>query len=206
MTVPTLMLVVLAKDQPELDAFKLETVRGVCTELVLVSNPNKQFGGLGLIANKYLDASSSEVFGIVHADTVFGGGKDEHSTESAIEIFSKEAANYSVSGMVGRCLDGRYLWSSDTGDDRNVSTLDSCSIFFRKDSGLRFDTAVFDDFHCCVEDICLQAMSRDIPRRVPRCYAEHNGIVNRSPSWMSTYWHYRGLLVNKWSDVSFATT
>ena len=134
-------------------------------ELILINNPRGIHGGYGKIANHWIERISGDVFGIVHADTILGEGMCRTLVETA--------KSGCVAGIVGKGNDGSEVWSNrlSTGNKQPVSTLDSCSMFVSKDTlerhKLRFDELMFDSFHCCVEDFCLQASSRGIPIIVP---------------------------------------
>jgi hypothetical protein len=167
-------------------------------ELFLLANPDARLGGTGVIGNRALSTSGCDVVGLVHADTVFEQG--------ALDAFARAAAAGAIAGVVGRALDGRYIWSKDVTEPVNVSTLDSCSVFVPRGRGLRFDDTSFDGFHCCVEDLCLTAAVAGLPVVVPPAAAHHVGESTGRAEWQMAYWQYRKKLQQKWCAVSFATT
>jgi hypothetical protein len=211
----TLGLVVLAKNAQELGTFCgwNPRITEETDELALVANPGRRFGGLGAIANRYFRAFQSDVVGIVHGDTYFPPG--------ALTEFAEEAEKYfALTGLVGRRLDGYYLWAKDTHaidpflntriealpGNREVSTLDGCAVFFPKRLDLRFDADTFDSFHLCVEDLCLQAASRKIVSLVPHVPGcEHRSGEQKAP-WLAAHALYYGKLVTKWDGKTFRTT
>jgi len=193
---PTISLVVVAANSQELGEFKFQHVIPAVDELVLLSNPGGIFGGLGKIGNYYISHARGDVLGLVHADTVFGPG--------AIAIFAAAAIQGSVSGMHGRTIKGENAFSP--GRPAEVSTLDSCSVFFRRASNLRFDDKTFDSFHCCVEDFCLEAGAKKCKIVVPQADAKHLSLryVSKETTWRSKYSEYRAKLNEKWKHVKFA--
>lgn len=145
---------------------------------------------LASIGNEWLDRLDCEVFGICHFDVEFGPG--------ALDIFYHCASAGFVCGIVGIDNSRNYRWSRNGA--AVVSTLDSCSVFFRKDLGLRFDAEMFDGFYCHVEDVCLAAKARDIPVVVPAASANHLGAPH-SDKWLADFWHDRELLRAKWGHL-----
>jgi len=195
---PTLTLLVLAKDEDELGQFNVDAVRRAADELVLLSNPGARFGALGVIGNDLLSRGRGSVVGMLHADVTI--------TEQTVRDLARAAAAGAVAGVVGRSLSGQYVWCHSVNEPTPVSTLDSCCVFIPRLGGLRFDTALFDGFHCCVEDLCLQAAARSKPVLVVPGFAEHRGASAGADEWMKAYWFYRNRLQQKWSHVKFQTT
>lgn len=189
-----LTLVVVGKDVQEAAAFDLTHVD--VGELFLIGNEEGK--SLSSIGNRYAETCRTAVLGLVHADCTFGPG--------ALATFTRAALEGSVCGIVGVSIGYEYRWCSK--NPGIVSTLDSCSVFFRLDSGLRFDEKVFDSFHCHVEDLCLQAQAKGIPVIVPSASAEHRGNAWRTirDVWMPQYEIYRARLGRKWKGTDFITT
>jgi hypothetical protein len=187
----SLTLVVVAKDLADLRAFDLANCDA--EETVLVANTGRT--PLSVIGNHYLDHARTPIVGLVHADTWFGPG--------ALCAFTMEAFAGSVCGLVGIDSDATYRWS-----DKNpgaVSTLDSCSVFLRRDLGLHFDEQTLNSLHLHVEDLCLSAHLSGVPVVVPKAQAQHRSAAPR-PEWLEEYWRYRNLLGAKWSGMEFRTT
>jgi GT2 family glycosyltransferase len=225
-----LTLVYVAKDQVGLDAFDLTHMTGA--EVIGWAND----AGLALsrIGNEMLDRCKSLVFGLCHADAVFGPG--------ALDAFVAEAMRGAVCGIVGIDLAGLYRcsfesrrdswwqgegagrgWAHEnenglvhsrprwppsrilTGGPGEVSTLDGMAVFFRRDLGLRFDEETFTGYHCHVEDLCLQAHSRGIPVTVPAADAHHRNHI-QSQAFLADYRRYRAKLAAKWAGTEVRTT
>ena len=198
MTLPTCSLLVLGKNQQELQGFQLRHVLGVADELILLANDSARFGGLGAIGNSVIERSRCDVVGIVHADTVLGAG--------ILESLRNASSRGAVTGIVGALTSSGNVWCRDIQTETSVSTLDSCAVFMPRTLGLRFDAGAFDSFHCCVEDLCLQAHQRSTPVLVVPGPADHLGTNWGKPDWMSEYWAYRAKLSQKWAGVEFRTT
>lgn len=194
-------IVVLSGSDAELSLFDPKPLYAA-TEIIVVRNDDKRYGGYGEVGNRILDRTDADVVGIVHADATFGSAK-------SVRTFIDHARE-SVTGLVGRALDGRYVWSKDILAVESVSTLDSCSLFFPTKLAVRFDTITFDDFHLCVEDFCLQAAAHGLGIRVPPANANHRGYRAYAPDlqapWMEKYWMYHARFREKWRAVPFAIT
>lgn len=199
------LLLVIGKDSAALSKFDMTNLGGVT--LVAQKNPDRR--SLAAIANEVIGSGNHiEVFGLSHTDVVFGPG--------AIAALVCVAWNGRVAGIVGRDLQGAFRCCSrpeqyDRGAGQLftgpglVSTLDSMAVFFRPDSGLRFDAATFDGLHCHVEDLCLQAHTRGIPVVVPAADAYH---VDHeiTEAWKAEYQEYCARLAAKWVGTEFQTT
>jgi len=174
----------------------------------LVENPKRR--SLAAIANTLIDSMEGlpdRVVGFLHADTYLAPG--------AFQAFKDCSLNGSVCGIVGRDPGKGNRWSKNLIDVPGlvwslrpgpVSTLDACSIFFRRDLGLRFDSETFDGLHCWVEDLCLQAQAKGIRVEVPFADADHRGDSTFQPAWQAEYLMYRTRLGQKWAGTAFETT
>ena len=213
-----LTLVVVAADQERAKVFDWTHVNAA--EAVLVINYENM--PLSVIGNTYLlgdrtPLGSRPIFGLCHADVPFGPG--------ALDALAACAGEGNVCGVVGMNPDlkedspGRNpgatketqrwgeVWSNQ--NPGPVSTLDSAAVFFRRDSGLRFDSVNFDGMHLHVEDLCLQAQAKGIPVVVPAADATH--LSNPALNDWNDWWHedYRRYFVRfreKWKGVRFGTT
>ena len=200
----TLCLIVIGSDTTSFEKMDfLELAKRESEELVLIKTKHGLFGGQGAVFNRVLDRTLCDVVAVVHADTTFGPG--------ALTTFARTAAEGKVTGLVGR-MSGQYAngqgyaWSKNLKEETAVSTLDACSVFLRRDSRLRFDEVTFDSWHCCVEDVCLQAAERGIPIIVPVAHAHHHGGTYLDLKWQEAYRKAREKLVIKWAGVEFNTT
>jgi hypothetical protein len=199
-----LTLVVVGGSYDDIRRFNLNNV--VAHEIVLLTNARAQFGGYGAVGNHYLEHGRGDVLGLIHADTVLSPKVSRELVVSALMGC--------VAGIVGKTLDGRYVWSKDVAPEtvEYVSTLDSCSMFVRRSAGIHFDTKTFDSFHCCVEDFCLQAAIVGRPIVVPSGPAGHVGDrwkqrnTPEGRDWLDKYADYREKLTRKWHGVDFQTT
>lgn len=191
-----LALLVLGKSDAEIgDFLKASPYVAEQCRLVPIANPGAKLGGYAAVANPFVDEASESVVGVVHADTRFG--------LKAIPLLGGYAKAGYVTGLVGRSRSA-YVWGKHGGG--LVSTLDSCSVFFPTSTGLRFDGKTFDDFHCLVEDLCLQARAQGLSSFVPHVNAEHIGYIDRPQDWIPNYRVYRAKLNEKWKGVPFWTT
>lgn len=205
----TLALCVLAKSQDELaDFLRAHEASGAlreANELGLIVNDGARYGGLGTVGNRWLGFARSTVVAIVHADTVFEPG--------ALTVFRDAAErHHALTGIVGR-RPGRNVWCHSVvapyANGVEVFTLDGCSVFVPSVlRSIRFDDVTFDNFHCCVEDLCLQARAMGHRSIVPRTTASHRGMINRPNDWLDRYWVYRRQLDIKWKQrfPDFQTT
>ena len=188
-----LYLLVLGQDQAECDEFSLENVD---CDLHIVTNEADR--SMASIANWHLKRCQRAVFGLIHPDVSFGAG--------GLEALHASAAVGNVCGVVGAPLKGRYRWCY--ANPGKVSTLDDCSVFFRPDSGLRFDAETCDTFYAYVSDLCLQAHAKGIPVVVPSAQANHKGKryftdkTKRQAEWHAGLEKVR----EKWPSVEFTTT
>ena len=197
----TAAVLVLARTEAELVDFvrrNPHTEREVT--LVPLANPGKRHGSYAVVANKFISERKEDVVGIIHCDTTFAAGALRELAIASLRDGGQ------ITGMVGRALTGAYVWSRDGGGI--ISTLDCCSIFFPRAIGLRFDEKTFDDFHCMVEDICLQGAVAGVRAFVPRTgLADHHGWgVYNDPKWLGNHAKYRRLLAAKWPGRRFITT
>lgn len=188
----TLTLVVLGVEKMHFDSVYAD-------ELILIANPEARWGGYGKIANHFLQTAHGDVLGIIHADTLL--------SQEVCDALTDVAMSGAVTGIVGATETGN-IWSRDVREPTPVSTLDSCCVFVRKDSKLRFDQVIFDSFHCCVEDFCLLAHSIGIPVLVVpgwsmHPYPERKNVKHWSPDAHKVA---KEFLREKWSGVNFFTT
>lgn len=199
----SLSLLVTSKDTRGLREFLsanhacLDSVK----ELVLMDA-----SGLGqaYIGNQFSKRAFHDVIGLVHSDCVF--------KEGDLEALAQAARAGNVAGLVGaRLLEPhedwrvKFVWGKDILKETPVSTLDGCSVFFRKDIPITFDPT-FEGFHLVVEDFCLQATLQGIPIVVPAVNALHLEQSTRNPEWQKEYARWRDKLMRKWSGARFETT
>ena len=203
MNAKDLTLIVVAKDEQSMRGFDQTHVNAAHTVLVI----NYWQQPLSQLANYWLATSWPDVFGLCHADALFGPG--------ALDVFAQTAGDRKVCGMVGRSADpATHVWSvhklhldqHPLFKEGPISTLDAVSVFFRRDSGLRFDAMNFDGFHMHVEDLCMQAHEKGIPVVVPPAEASTNCSTPFAGKWGQDCLMYRDRLRKKWAPVKIATT
>lgn len=193
-----LILLVVSKDRDGIKRF-FEWNPFPVPDIAVVPVVNRGTVSIPQLANTALSLDLGyDAVGVCHADTRY--------SIIALERFKDTALTGKVCGMVGRHLQGGYIWSKDVTRPVEVSTLDCCSVFFRRDSGLRFDEETFDGFHCYVEDLSLQAHAKGIPVVVPPAKASHLEESTRNPEWQADYKIYRKRLAIKWAGTVFETT
>jgi hypothetical protein len=185
-------LLVVARNDLGCASFNREHVH--CADLRVVSTEGTEW--LAAVANGHL-ATSRTVFGFAHADILLRQG--------ALENFHHHAMAGAVCGVVGRAMEDGYVNRWCNKNPGPVGSLDGCSVWFRRDLGLRFDAALFTSYHCFVEDLCVQAHARGIPVLVPSADATHLS-GNPSTEWFNHYAPYRQRLTEKWWPREVWTT
>jgi len=196
----TIAVLVIGQNEEQIQEFRTKSPHVESeARMVYVANPARKFGGTAAIANPFLEEATEDVVGVVHADTSFSPG--------ALDVFARTAVDQNcLTGIVGRRAPSPahhgYVWCIEGGGF--VSTLDSCSVFFRRTLGLRFDGVIFNDFHCVVEDLCLQARARNVQSYVPAVQAGHVG-GGGDGGWSNQFWNYRAKLVAKYPGVEIHT-
>lgn len=199
-----LYLVVVGKDQQSIEKFFADSpaVRTETPGQVVAIANGSPGRGLGKLGNAHLPRArllGHSVFGLCHADCTFGPG--------ALAVFVETARNRALAGIVGRDLQGQYRWCNGAAAGPGpVSTIDGSCLFIPTSLSLRFDDSRFDSHHCVVEDYCLQAEEIGVPRIIPAAAASHCGESTQRPEWQREYWHYRGVLNEKYSGRLYATT
>lgn len=198
-----LTLVVTAKNHADLGAFVTSNLGFLTTvsELRLVV-PERGMGQ-ARIANHAKETALGDVVGLVHSDVTFQGGD--------LAVLEK-AAREAVAGIVGARLlepgehwERKFTWGRSSDKPENVSTLDGCAVFFRRDLEVRFDEA-FHGWHCVIEDFCLGASAKGVPVLVPPVKAVHIGVSTFDPAWQRQYAEAKERLTRKWVGTTFETT
>lgn len=204
----SLALWVVGKGRDDLDEFVMRhdgDTGGMGVTMALLENgPQMRLGGQARIWEEFaLRSQGVDVVGMVHSDVYL----------SPEFLASAERACLSgpvVAGLVGRSVRGFYTWSGEVDRDTEVSTLDGCSVFASLETarrpGVGFDGAVFDGFHCAVEDFCLSAARAGCRVVVPPGEASHRGASTNDPAWLRQYSRYRYALAEKWLHTLFLTT
>lgn len=175
-------------------------------ELIMIANPDSRWGGYGTIANRCLDQMLGDVLGFIHADTAL--------SQEVCDNLEKAALEGAIAGVVGPKQIGN-IWSREIDIPTQVLTLDSCAWFVSRQTiqkfNLRFDVEMFDSFHCCVEDFCLQGSTQGVPILVVPGWALHPFPLDKDTKhWEPTiHKFYKDRLAEKWkyvAGVNFGTT
>jgi hypothetical protein len=118
---------------------------------------------------------------------------------SAADGLEAAGAAWGALGIVGRAWEGAYVWSQEIVAPQPVCTLDSCFMLTRTDLPLTFDAKRFDQFHCFVEDYCLQCHAEGYGVWVVPAEATHTGATYAQlGSRWGNYDRYRKWLDRKW--------
>lgn len=149
-----------------------------------------------IIYNEVLDETKERFVCFVHADVSC------HGLLNAINKTIIERPNHLL-GIVG--VKNGYHWSKPN-QLYDVMTLDSCCVVVDKEMGLRFDDKTFDEYHCYVEDICMQAgkvstMYINTENNEGDFFAHHGHTWNKLGGSWGNYNKYRKLLSDKWGNI-----
>lgn len=202
-----LAILVIGKDSPAIEGFMRHHETTPSASIGRIIPIINDLGTpLACLANSALELVTEEVFGLLHADVYFDSPLARlagQQWEPDLSILYRTAMDGAVCGIVGADLtDVRYRWGNGLKEPWPVSCLDGCSLFMRRNIGLRFDSATFNGFHCHVEDLCLQAHQRGVPVIVPPVKAEHKGESTFEPKWQAQYFWYRKKLEEKWARLA----
>ena len=191
-----LTLIVVAKNVE--DAHLFDQTHIGAAELIVVVNYSQE--PLSKIGNYWLEHSRRPIWGMCHADVVFGAG--------SLDKLCETVATGKVCGVVGfnpvLQYPQNYVWANK--NPGPVSTLDSATIFVDRRWGIRFDDRTFDGFHLHVEDYCLQALAKGIRTVVPAADCYHAAADVNGKKWHDDWKVYRRRLDQKWPGVFFGVT
>ena len=113
-----------------------------------------------------------------------------------------QVPQFGALGMVGVDSSHRYIWG-EPGRVAEVDTLDCCFIVVRKDLGVRFDAATFDELHQYVEDYCGQLIRRH-QRKVYTLLMRATGLDDKTGAsfihHMGHTFHERGSCWGRWGE------
>ena len=143
-----------------------------------------------------LDGPRYRIF--CHADVTFPPDFAER-VSTAIQALADDGRPWGALGVVGRAWDGAYTWSHEVQEPAAVCSLDSCCLVVDVSQGLTFDDKTFDEFHCYVEDYCLQCHSQELGVYVVPAEFTHHGVsyAQLGSRW-GDYSKYRRRLDRKW--------
>lgn len=137
---------------------------------------------------------------LMHEDVVF--------TPELLDSISQTIQlhpDFGVLGLVGPDSTGANKWA-DENESYEVETFDSCLIVIKKESAIRFNEAVFDDFHLYVEDYCAQGRAAGAPnytiKLLPGTKIDHASATwhELGPCW-GEYPKYREIFGRMWPGV-----
>lgn len=166
--------------------------------LLLNNTGNLVTNNIASIYNMLLKLEGPEYLALLHPDISF----KEHffaDVMTAIETLSRSGKKWGALGIVGRSWEGDYLWCHHVSEPTPVCTLDSCSLIISRSNGLSFDDKRFNEFHCYVEDYCLQCHDKGLGVFVVPTVARHGSATKnvRGSAW-GKYRRYYWTLRLKW--------
>jgi hypothetical protein len=170
------------------------------TQELLLSNTDGELGtNLARLYNVLGRVAGPTVRAFVHSDVSFSHDLVER-VMSAVLHLEKARKPWGALGIVGRSWDGGpFVWCHEIETPTPVCTLDSCFLVTRTDLPLRFDSDRFDEFHCFVEDYCLQCHDSGLGVWVIPAHVHHEAVTfTREGSRWGRYDRYRTRLDRKW--------
>jgi hypothetical protein len=174
--------------------------------LAVDNSANKLTKNVASLYNVILSLEGHDVTILAHPDITFDS--DFISSLAAV-LESLAGSDWGALGIVGRADGGEYIWGKSISTPVEVCTLDSCFIVTRSSLGFTFDESNFDEFHCFVEDYCLQVKSAGFTVMVVPIRAKHHSasLKIKGKGWGS-HRKYRQRLNRKWrkSFPSIMTT
>lgn len=194
-------IAVVFNDEAVLNEYLRPSLRSVAAPVKLLelnNTDNAVSTNIASIYNVLLGLEGPDIVAILHPDVAF----DESFVEdllSAVETLEREGKPWGAIGIVGRTWEGKYLWCHEVDAPAAVCSLDSCSLVTRRSLGVRFDQERFGEFHCYVEDYCLQAQARGLGVYVVPASARHGSATMKvkGAQW-GNYRKYRRRLSWKW--------
>ena len=176
----------------------LEALEEPVQPLVLSNAENALTTNLASLYNVLLRLDGPVLRAFVHPDVTFAPDLVARLS-GAVDDLEAAGSPWGAVGIVGRAWEGDYVWGHEIDAPRHVCTLDSCFLLTRTDFGLAFDDRRFDEFHCFVEDYCLQCHAEGRGVWVVPAAARHASATytERGSRW-GGYDRYRKQLDKKW--------
>jgi hypothetical protein len=176
----------------------LEKITLPVERLILDNTDNIVTTNIASVYNTFLKLTGPDLLAFLHPDINF----EEHFFKdllSTAETLDRQGKAWGAMGIVGRTWDGRYVWCHEVQEPTPVCTLDSCSLITARSRGIMFDQSRFDQFHCYVEDYCLQCHAQNLGVFVFPTIAHHGSATKkvRGSAW-GRYGKYRRRLKLKW--------
>ena len=198
---PRLSLASVFHDRAVADRYlvpSLEALEEPVQALLLSNVGNQLTTNLASLYNVLLriDGPASRAF--AHPDVSFAPDFADRLV-TAVDELEAAGARWGAIGIVGRAWEGDYVWCHELGSPAPVCTLDSCFVLTRTDLPLTFDEKRFDQFHCFVEDYCLQCHAESLGVWVVPAAATHaSATYTKLGSRWGGYDRYRKRLDRKW--------
>jgi len=176
----------------------LESVELPISRYILDNVGNKVTNNIASLYNMFLRLEGPDLCAFLHPDVSF-----EKTFFDDIFLTLNHLNHLNIPwgaiGIVGRTWDGSYVWCHDVDEPTPVCTLDCCSLITARSKGLMFDYKRFNEFHCYVEDYCLQCHSKNLGVFVFPTSAHHGSATKkvRGSAW-GRYAFYWWLLKFKW--------
>jgi len=164
--------------------------------------------------NALVDMASTPYVILTHQDISFSSDMLQRLQET-IEF----VGDFGAIGAVGVDQNRTYRWSQRN-NIFELDTADCCFIVVRKDSPVKFDDNIFNEYHLYVEDYCAQinriwkkkiytfdiSATEESPLSVTNLHksssiSHHSITVNQRGCAWGKYWEYRQLLENKWPNI-----
>lgn len=186
-------------DRSTWDAYLGPSIAGLSESVPVLAVNNAQNSvstNIAQIYNTLLSIDGPDITAFMHPDVTFGS---DFAREVQDSISLLQERRWGALGIVGRSDGGDYVWGSGVDVPTEVSTLDSCCLITRASFGIRFDSSRFDEFHCFVEDYCLQVRNAGLEVLVLPIDVQHHSatLSHRGKAW-GAYRRYRKRLDRKW--------
>jgi hypothetical protein len=198
---PAITISVVYNDEEVLKKYlhpSLSKLQTPVSTIELNNEGNLVTTNIASLYNTFLQLSGPDLIAFLHPDVSF-----EHTfvddVRRAIEHIEKEGNRWGAMGIVGRNWRGEYVWCHQIDEPTLVCCLDSCSLITNRKLGMRFDQRWFNEFHCYVEDYCLQCHDRRLGVYVFPARAAHGSATKsvKGSQW-GRYRIYRKMLAIKW--------
>lgn len=161
--------------------------------------------------NRMLEMSKNKYVLFVHEDTTFSPDFIEKINE-AISI----RPDFGVMGTVGN-YENNIEWAKD-GMMMEVKTVDCCCLLVNKEHNIKFDSDTFDEYHCYVDDVCLQTVNKgfknytipinafeaqkeDVYSKDGSYFRHHSATVSKLGYCWGRYNEYLQKMNEKWKRV-----
>jgi hypothetical protein len=192
---------VVFNDEKVLDEYlrpSIAAARGTIRAVELDNVGNAVTTNIASLYNVLLAVAGPDVVALLHPDIAFDANfvEDVYRTVATLE---RRGQSWGALGIVGRSWTGEYVWCHEVEEPVRVCSLDSCSLITRRSLGIRFDQKRFDEFHCYVEDYCLESQAHGHDVFVLPAHARHGSATKsvKGSQW-GKYKRYRRRLGWKW--------